>query len=152
MGSKKSDVVDVSDARDVEQLNRLQFVSALENVYFHGKCFPVHQEFRASERYRRLQKSNMQVFPGEETAEHRKELLMMSRVDVRTELELSFLRLLKPAKDWRRAFQAMNPQPAVVVRNEPLMKDHENFMELVDAKRYRPCEFFKYVREKYPTS
>lgn len=152
VGSKKSDVVDVSDARDVEQLNRLQFVSALENVYFHGKCFPVHQEFRASERYRRPQKSNMQVFPGEETAEHRKELLMMSRVDVRTELELSFLRLLKPAKEWRRAFQAMNPQPAVVVRNEPLMKDHENFMELVDAKRYRPGEFFKYVREKYPTS
>lgn len=152
VGSKKCDVVDVSDARDMEQLNRLQFISALENVYFRSKCFPVHEEFRASERYRRPQKSHMQVFPGEETAEHRKELLIMSREDVRTELELSFLRLLKPAKEWRRAFQAMNPQPAVVVRNEPLMKDHEDFMELVDAKRYKPGEFFKYVHEKYPTS
>ena len=77
---------------------------------------------------------------------------MMSREDVRTELELSFVRLLKSAKEWRRAFQAMNPQPAVVVRNEPLMKDHEHFMELVDAKRYGPGEFFKYVHERYPTS
>lgn len=152
VGSKKSDVVDVSDARDVEQLNRLQFISALENVYFHGKCYPALREFRASERYRRPQKSHMQVFPGEETVEHRKELIMMSRQDVRTELDLSFLRLLKPAKEWRRAFQAMNPQPAVVVRNEALMKDHEDFMKLVDAKRYRPGEFFKYVHEKYPPS
>jgi len=152
VGSRKCDVVDVSDARDIEQLNRLQFVSALENVYFYGKFFPAFQEFRASERYRRSQKSHMQVFPGEETPEHRKELLMMSRVDVRTELELSFLRVLKPAKEWRRAFQTMNPQPAVVVRNEQLIKDHEDFMDLVDAKRYRPGEFSKYVREKYSTS
>lgn len=152
VGSKKCDVVDVSDARDMEQLNRLQFISALENVYFHGKCYPVLREFHASERYRRPRKSHMQVFPSEETVEHRKELLMMSREDVRTELDLSFLRLLKPAKEWRRAFQAMNPQPAVVVRNEPLMKDHEDFMKLVDAKRYRPGEFFKYVHEKYPPS
>ena len=152
VGSKKCDVVDVSSVSDMEQLNRLQFVSALENVYFHNQYFPVPQEFQASERYRRPQKSHMKVFPGEETTEHRKELLMMSREDVRTELELSFVRLLKPAKEWRRAFQAMNPQPAVVVRNEPLMKDHEDFMELVDAKRYRPSEFFKYVRERYPAS
>lgn len=152
VGSRKCDVVDVSDARDMEQLNRLQFVSALENVYFHGKCFPALQEFRASERYRRPQKSHMQVFPGEETPEHCKELLMMSREDVRTELELSFLRVLKPAKEWSRAFQAMNPPPAVVVRNEQLMKDHEDFIKLVDAKRYRPGEFFKYVRKRYATS
>jgi len=152
VGSRKCDVVDVSDVRDMEQLNRLQFISALENVYFHGKCYPAPREFRASERYRRPQKSHMQVFSGEETVEHRKELVMMSSEDVRTELDLSFLRLLKPAKEWRRAFQAMNPQPAAVVRNESLMKDHEDFMKLVDARRYRPSEFFKYVHEKYSPS
>lgn len=152
VGSRRSEVVDVSDARDVEQLNRLQFVSALENIYFRDKHFHVLPQFKASERFRRPQKSHMQVFPGEETAEHRKELLMMSREDVRTELDLSFLRLLKPAKKWRRRFKAMNTQPAVVVRSEALMKDHENFMELVDAKQYKPGEFFKYIRDKYPTS
>lgn len=152
VGSRKCDVIDVADVRDIEQINRLQFVSALENVYFRDKCFPALQEFSGSERYRRPQKSHMQVFPGEETADHRKELLMMSREDVRTELELSFLRILKPAKEWRRAFQAMNPQPAVVVRSEPLVKDHKEFMELVHAKRYKLGEFSKYVRERYPMS
>lgn len=152
VGSKKCDVVDVTNACDIEQLNRLQFVSALDNVYFRDKCYPVLQEFQASEYYRRLQKSHMQVFPGEQTAEYRKELLLMSKSDVRTELELSFLRILKPAKEWRRAFQAINPQPAVVIRNEELLKDHEDFMKLVDAKQYKSSEFFKYVCENYPTS
>ncbi len=152
VGSKKCDVVDISEVRDIKQLNRLQFVSALENVYFLDKSFPVFQDFRASEHYRRPQKSQMQVFLGEETSENQEELLMMSREDVRTDLELSFLRILKPAKEWRRAFQAMSPQPVVVVRNEQLMKDHEDFMKLADAKRYKYSEFFKYVCERYPTS
>lgn len=152
VGSKKCNIVDVSDARDMEQLNRLQIVSALENIYFLDPKYPALQEFGKSERYRRQQKSHMQVFPEEETKEHRKELLMMSREDVRTELELTFVRLLKPAKEWRRVFQTMNPQPATVVRNEQIMKDHEHFMEMVDAKRYRPGDFFKYVHEKYATN
>lgn len=129
VGSKKCDVVDVFDAHDMEQLNRLQFVSALENVYFYGGSYPAFEEFHSSQRYRRPQKSRMQIFPSEETATHRKELIMMSKDDVRTELNLSFLRVLKPAKEWRRAFQATTPQPAVVVRNRRLMQEHESFMK-----------------------
>jgi hypothetical protein len=151
IGSRKCEVVDITDARDVEQLNRLQIVSALENVYFHNAAYSALQEFNQSMRYRRSQKSHMQVFPQEETEKHSKELIAMSHEEVRTNLDLSFVRLLKPAKEWRRKFQEMHSQPAVVVRNESLMKDHENFMKLVDAKRYRPGEFFKYVRERYPS-
>lgn len=152
VGPRKSDILDVTDPRDIEQLNRLQFVSALENIYFRDKNFQPLQKFQASKKYRRPQKSHMQVFLSEETQEYRKEFLVMSREDVRTDLELSFLRILKPAKEWRRIFQAMKSQPAIVVRNEQLMRDHEDFMKLVDAKHYNPGDFFKYIREKYPTN
>ena len=147
VGSKKCDVINVSDPRDVEQINRLQFVSALENIYYFDKSFPAFQEFKASERYRRTQKSRMQVFQNVRTGEQRQDLIMISGEDIEIGLTLQFLRIIKPAKRWRKEFQASNSQPVAVVRNEILLKHYKDFLNLVDAGRYNHGEFTKYVRE-----
>jgi hypothetical protein len=147
VGSKSCDVINVSDPRDVEQINRLQFVSALENIYYSDKSFPALQEFKASERYRRTQKSRMQVFQNDRTGEQRKDLVMISGEDMETGLTLSFVRIIKPAKRWRREFQAKSSQPAAVVRNETLLKHYKDFLKLVDAGKYNHGEFFKFARE-----
>lgn len=152
VGPRRSEIIDIVDPRDVAQINRLQFVSALENVYFHDRCFPTISEFQAAESYRRKQKSRMQSFPGQETVDRFTELLLMSKVDIYTNLELSFVRILKPAKEWLRSFRTQSRQPLVIVRNKQLSIDHETFLDMVKAKRYKHGEFFKYLREKFPTS
>jgi len=147
VGSRRSTIIDVSNSRDIEQLNRLQFVSALENIYFRDAAYPVNQEFQCAKQFRRQQKARMRVFTEEETDEKRKERIAISKEDVRTDLEVSFIRLLKSAKEWRRQFQHMNPRPAVVVRNKCLVRELEDFLKLVDAGRYKPGEFFSYIRD-----
>jgi hypothetical protein len=147
VGTRKSQLVQVDDGRDIEHINRLQYVSALENIYFHGNSFPAAKHYAGAEKYRRKQKSRMQIFPSWETENERSELLMMSREDVKTDLDLSFVRLIKPAKRWLHWFKKLKSQPAAVIRNEPLHGMHERFMELVDKKKYLPGEFFKYVHD-----
>jgi hypothetical protein len=148
VGSRTCDVIDVLND-DIKQLNRLQFVSALDNVYFYNKSYQATQGFRDASRYRRIQKSSLKVYPGEETLQHRKELLMLSEEDVRTDLDLSCIKLIKPAKNWLKEFKAMNPQPSAIIRNEPLLNDYEEFITLVESKRYKPTGFFAYYQKKY---
>lgn len=147
VGSKSCNVINISDLSEVEQINRLQFVSASENIYYFDKSFPALREFKASERYRRTQKSRMQVFQDDKTGEQQNDLVMISGEDIETGLTLKFLRIIKSAKRWRKEFQATISQPAAIVRNETLLKHYKDFLKLVEAGRYNHGEFTKYVRE-----
>lgn len=146
VGDRREKDIFVKNSNDVAQINNLQFISASENVYFRSGKFPALQEFKKVERYRRKKKSEMKIFPGEETEDTKKEILMVSKEDLRTDLSISFVRILKPAKKWLMEFQDLKYQPGAIVRNEPLMKAHEEFMEMVKAKQYQAHEFFsKYI-------
>jgi hypothetical protein len=48
VGKKNDNIVELREKRDVEQLNKLQFVSALENVYFSNKNYAAFKEYRCS--------------------------------------------------------------------------------------------------------
>ena len=94
----------------------------------------------------------MHVTLEEETETGRKELLATSKEDVRIDLTLSFIRLLKKAKEWRREFQNKRIQTAVIVRNPHLVNNHENFLKLVKAGKYSPGDYFKFVNDSYQDS
>jgi len=82
MGSGYSPSVEVRLPRDVYQLNILQMTSAYQNVYFENSELDVKTLFRKAKPFRRTRKSNIEIFPTEETGDIRKELIASSREDV----------------------------------------------------------------------
>ncbi|MEL0011708.1 MAG: DUF4238 domain-containing protein [Bacteroidota bacterium] len=149
VGPMSKPFVRVTSLRDVYVLNTLQMTSAYENVYFENPNFEIAPLARKATPFRRHQKSNMNIFPGEETESKRSEIMATSRVDVRTNLKLSFIGLTKSAKSWRARFRKLRFQPAVVVRNEELVDDHDNFMKKVDDGEFNPGDFFIYLSQKH---
>jgi hypothetical protein len=135
----------VSTVQDMDQLNALQVVSALENVYYSGHTSNVFRAVEIGMKRRRPRKASIFKGPEKTTATGGSQLIGSSRVDVRTNLDLSFVRLLKPAKRWREERKKPGPKRVSVVRNEWLLKEHEKFSELVDMGQYQPTEFLRYL-------
>jgi len=149
VGNKREGTVDLVRKEDVDQINCLQMVAALENLYFRNYPSGLEREFDAASRLRRRDKSRMRVFrDGGEDGE-RKELVMMSREDIRAGLKLSFIRILKPAKRWLALAQSKPSRPAALIRNQTLHDDVCQFLEGVDSGWYKPGDFQRYVSEKF---
>uniref|UniRef100_UPI004057C129 DUF4238 domain-containing protein n=1 Tax=Candidatus Electrothrix sp. TaxID=2170559 RepID=UPI004057C129 len=145
VGKKKHKLVELREKRDVEQLNRLQFVSALENVYFSDRNYAAYNEYLLARNYRRTNKQHVKSYPQKNGGY----LIGSYKEDIRTDLELSFIKILKKAKRWRKEFEQKRFQPATTpVRNENLYSDHERFLKLVKEKQYTPGDFFRFLYDQ----
>ena len=131
----------------MDQLNALQVVSALENVYYSGPAANVFRSVEIGKRRRRTVKASIVKGPERTTTTGGSQLIGGSRVHVRTNLELTFMRLLEPAKRWREQRKLPGPKPVSVVRNERLIEEHDKFSRLVDSGQYQPTEFLRYLQE-----
>ncbi len=141
--------IDISLPRDIYEINTLQMCSAAENIYFCDPLFNVEALHRKAAPFRRTQKSNLNIFPREETEDKKRELLASSQEDIRTKLALSFVNLTKSSKKWRDDFQKMEMQPAAVFRNEKLLDDHREFLSKVQNNEYEPGTFDKFLARKH---
>lgn len=128
---RRESYITVPSKRDMDQLNALQAVSALENVYYASPAANIFRCVEIGSRYRRVRKARTIKGPERLTATGGSQLIGSSREDVRTDLELTFMRLLKPAKRWREARKRPGPKQVTVVRNPWLIKEHELFSQLV---------------------
>lgn len=149
LNSMSKPYVKITSPRDVYELNTLQMTTAYENVYFENPNFSIEALVRKASQFRRPQKSYLNIFSGRETESRRSELMATSRVDVRTNLKLSFIRLTKSAKSWQTKFQKLEQRPAVVVRNEKLVNEHYEFMKKVNDGEFKPDGFFDFMTRKY---
>lgn len=145
---RKDAVVAVPTDHDMLALNALQVASAHENVYYAGPSADVFRVVRSGFGYRRKSKTRIIKGPERLTNTGSSQLIGSSREDVRTNLSLSFMRILKPAKRWREERKQPGPKPVSVVRNPWLVREHEVFSKLVDQGRYRPTEFLRYLRDR----
>ncbi|HQM85334.1 MAG TPA: DUF4238 domain-containing protein, partial [bacterium] len=148
VGSQKQKEILVDKKNDIDQLNNLQYVSAYENIYFYSIKFEALKGFFNAEKFRNHEKTSLKTLFKSENDETTNEFIVTSKNDIRTNLELSFIRILKPAKEWRRIFQKQKAQPMAVARNENLLNDHKEFLKLVESKKYTASEFFEYLNEK----
>lgn len=140
--------ITVSEVADMTQLNALQVVAALENVYFSGSDANIYRVVEAGKRYRRPKKTLTFTTQERATPTGSSQLIGTSRADIRTGLTLSFTKLLKPAKRWREDRMKPGLKQAVVPRDPRLLKEHEAFSLLVDQGKYQPTEFFRYLQER----
>lgn len=123
--------------------------SALNCVYFHDQKLDVDALHRKASRFRKEEKVNFRCFPQVEDEHESGELIAFSHEDIRTNLDLSFFRLRKSAKKWKKYFQKMEQQPVVVLRNERLFSDYEEFTSKVENNEFHYGEFFQFLKTKY---
>lgn len=143
-------VLTVPEVSDMTQLNGLQAASALENVYFVNTIRAnIYSLVDRAKRFRRSTKTRVFLLPERKTATGSSQIIGSSREDVRTQLDLTFLKIIKPAKRWRVERMKPGPKPVAVPRNPGMLRDHELFHDLVDAGQYQPADFRKFLHDKY---
>lgn len=142
-------VTQVPTREDMNQLNALQVVSALENVYFSSPAADIFRVMKRGKPFRRNRMAKVIALPETRTESGSSQIIGGSREDVRTNLALTFVRLLKPAKRWRAERTKPGPKSVTVLRNPGMIRDHELFHEAVAENRYQPTEFVRFLHDKY---
>lgn len=142
-------VATVPTKEDMVQLNSLQAASALENVYFSTHLADIYRVVQHVKHLRRTSKTQVFTFPETQTATGTSQIIGSAREDVRTNLTLTFVKLLKPAKRWLEERKKPGLKQAVIVRNPEMVEDHKRFLTLVEAGQYAPTDFIPFLRKKY---
>jgi len=149
VGSDRKIAIEVTNVKDIYELNTLQVCSCSENIYFLDQSLNCEALYKKAKPFLREKKAEIASFPQHENNYRKSELLMTSRVDVKTNLKLSFLTIKKSAKQWREKFKKERLQPAAVPRNQQLLEDHIEFIDAVEKHQYNPSDFLKFLSDKY---
>jgi len=148
VSTRKKVVVEITNINDIRQLNALQLVSANKNVYFKDMPETLRQQHIKCGKYYRKNKASIKSFLNFEEADRKNEYICIYREDVRTNLDVSVIRFLKKAKEWRNNFLKLPYRPAVVVRDEYLVLKHQEYIELVKSGKVEINGFFRWLKSQ----
>jgi uncharacterized protein DUF4238 len=148
VGKRYDPIVNISQPRDVYEINTLQMCSAHENIYFHADGLDLEALWRKAAPFRRAQMATVRVFPGQEMNDRKEEFVAGSREDIRTNLALSFCSLTRRAKKWRDKFRRLKLKPAVVVRSQDLLDLHKEFLVQMNNNERKGGEFFEFLKSR----
>lgn len=145
IGEKKRFVVDIVEVNDVRQMNDLQWLNCLENLYFH-RDFPRIELESIRRRNQSREHLSMSILneyqelerPGGTTSS----ILHMHRPDHKIVLRLQCIRQLRTALG--SEFNDMRKP----LRNSDLVQIHREFMELVRENRYNASEFQRFIKDR----
>ncbi|MGF6903924.1 DUF4238 domain-containing protein [Paraburkholderia sp. GAS348] len=141
--------VNISNVRDVYALNVLQMCSATSTIYFKNANQNVAATYRAAKPFFRDGMTRLNAFPEENTPMRKTEIVMTSRVEMRTNFGLSFLKVRASAKDWLAKYRRMDLKPAAIIRDEQNYRDFKEFSKLVKEKKYEHMGYFEFLADKY---
>ena len=144
-GARKSIFEIVNDA-DVLNLNGLQFLNANINIYYNEHFLSENKAeiLKYYGKYRRTRKINLSEYTEVNSDKDIPNVLIQSFAeDLRCNLNLSFIKILKKAK----AYELGNK--LVHLRNENLVRVHREFADLVDHKKYKPTDFNEFLKDKF---
>jgi hypothetical protein len=139
---------DITDVRDVYNLNLLQACSCHENIYFMDEDIDTASLHKKARPHMRKDKSTLQVVGTKRNVKSKTEYIMFHAEEIRVNLDLSFMRVRRNAKRWRNTFRTLREQPALIVRNEALHEGYRDFRERVEANEYQLGDFLKYCLDK----
>lgn len=145
VGSDSKGVIDISNPRDVYELNTLQFVSARENIYFSDPAFDAAGLTKKATPFLRTRKGQVSSFNSDDGTGMAK-YVGTSAEDVRTNLQLSFVTLRGTAKKWLAEERRKKFGPLLIVRNKKLTTSFEAFMEEVQKGTYKATQFKDFIR------
>ncbi len=148
VGSDRSGVIEIINPRDVYELNTLQFVSALENIYFQNPNFYVDALQKKATPFLRTRKTKVEERDTRESDGSRGKLISNSSEDIRTNLALSFVSLRGAGKKWVAGIRWARAGPVLFIRNKKLLDAQEKFRDACKAGEYQGSEFKKFIQDQ----
>ena len=118
VGERNRQIVEIRDLGDIDQINQLQVCNCQNNVYFRNASLHVDSRYRRSLRFRRESMTRLDSYEVKKTAAGSEELIASSLNDVRTNLDLSCIRIKRRARRWRASFLRKRTRPVFVPRNK----------------------------------
>jgi hypothetical protein len=147
VGSRSPTRICLENPNDIEQLNALQLLSAVENVYFHPKETLAHSIpiLYGKVRHRRRKRMTNLFTQREKPRKpnETRELVGFYREDIRCNFRPSFLKTLKRAK--RAKPELMR---RIAVRSPWLCDKYDRFREQVKQGKYTEGDFARYLYEE----
>lgn len=118
LGNDRKSVIELTNAKDVFELNTVQLCSCHENIYFSDQNLNCNALLKKAKPFLREMKARMSTLSQSERRDNNEILLMISREDVKINLKLSFLSIRRSAKEWRKKFRKREEQPLMVLRSQ----------------------------------
>jgi hypothetical protein len=144
---RRAVITEVPTPQDMLNINALQVASAQENVYYYSPAANIYKTVELTKNRRRTEMSKLIVLPEKTTPTGSSQIIGTSSTDIKTNLSLSFVKLLKPAKRWRDERMKPGIKHVTVLRKPEMVIEHEKFQAEVDANRYQPTDFVRYLQE-----
>lgn len=119
VGNKKDKVIYITDEKDIDELNILQVVNANSNLYFTEEVDIKYITKLTSQgkKYMRDRKGNVGEYPLINGSSENSTIIHMYNEDVKTRLKLTFISILKKAKQYELGNRAVH------LRNPDLVED-----------------------------
>lgn len=131
----------ISDKRDVEEINVLTAAHAYENFYFRSGASNFPRVVERAKAMRRKDKTQMVKSPvvAKPDGKGASQIIGSSIEDVQMDMQLSFVRLNKQAKEWIAEAKKQRLMPAVVPRSAAVMQEKEMLRK--DRKEARDQQY-----------
>ncbi|MNF88215.1 hypothetical protein D3C81_1520250 [compost metagenome] len=146
-GDRKSRAVQITEQRDMDSLNLLQFVNASENIYFSDAQKSRFSTLKSAISLRPTNKTKISTYPNWETDTHRSELWVSSKQSNKINMSLSCIKILDKSLAFIKNLSKQKSHPALFSRDPELMKlDKEYRQSLKEGKISK--HFFDFLRSK----
>ncbi|WP_153788995.1 DUF4238 domain-containing protein [Pseudomonas sp. EMN2] len=147
LGDRKSSAVRITELRDMDSLNLLQFVNASENIYFSDAQKSRVFMLKAASSLRPVNKTNISSHVNWETEAQRSELWVSSKQSSKTNLSLDCVKTLGKALAFVKDLSLQSSHPALIVRDPALMELDREYRESQKEGK-RNVSFFEFLKSK----
>ena len=136
VGNRRDQWHFLTEKRDVDELNVLQAANSYENFYFNSGGSDFMRIADRAGPLRRSTKSRAYIGPKEHRTHGFSRLVGITARDVRMDVQLTFVRLTKPAKAYQtEARKQTSNIPAVVMRSRDVERLHVEYSDERRAAR-----------------
>ena len=144
IGAKKHSYTDVINENDIFQLNDLQWLNALENIYYDNnqKNSEILRGAKRNISKRHKNKSLLNEYPGQERSDGKESvLLLMHKPDLKIGLKIHCIKKIRDISD-SEIYDGSKS-----VRDLQFIQIHRKFLVAVDEGKYNTSEFVKFINE-----
>jgi len=148
VGNENEPVVHITNVQDVYELNTLQFVSAVDNIYYEDLNLNAVALHKKAKPFLRAHKSDVGAYlQPDEPNKKNVQIVRTSQVDIRTHLSLSFVSVRASAKRWRDKTRMMKERPVTFIRSERIVAALELFRESVENGKHHIMQFRDFLND-----
>lgn len=143
VGGRREQTIQITEQRDMDQINTLMLANAEENIYFLTSDRVNLREIRRGKRFRIENTGVLHTLPGKRTEQVQSDILIHQGVRPKTGLKLTFLKELTAATDLRNLVISGHLRHPGLLRDPVLVSWDQRWQESVEAGNKQ--NFFEFM-------